>query len=170
MHELIPIHKSFPFSSCQDKFPLQANGPKPEAIVHEKLQLDLSTQWKKNPREFCPGKLIILSTSAEPVYPFSPDLHTAHTALQNNLTFKSKLLSFPLPLCIPSGWTADWPAALAIAVFSGAPQHLWSPLDFLHPGTVLNWRPEMSPSVEFVTHQWCFKAYRKGGGQWTGNI
>lgn len=53
------------------------------------VQLYLSAHEKKI-LEFCPGKLIILSTFADTVYPFSADLHTVQTMFQNNLTFKSK--------------------------------------------------------------------------------
>lgn len=90
MHELVPIHRSSLFSSYQDTFPLWADHLKSESIMNEDMQLYWSTL------EFCPGKLIILSTFADTVYPFSSDLHTAQTMFQNNLMFKSKQPNSPL--------------------------------------------------------------------------
>lgn len=135
MHELVPIHKSSLLSSCQDTFPLWADGLKSEPIMNENMQLYWSTL------EFCPGKLIILSTSADTVYPFSSDLHTAQTMFQNNVMFKSKLPNSPLPPFIPSAWMTDWLVAIRTMLLSGAP------LDYLHHSLRLSWTGDGSYPV-----------------------
>lgn len=51
MQKLVPIHKSFPFSSCQDKFPLWADCLKSEPIMNENVQIYFRAHWKEKKKK-----------------------------------------------------------------------------------------------------------------------